>query len=91
MEWREDAYVSTTTDAFTADAFADPKRAEYEGTTPVVMRMIVPKGVGALELSDDDYESEVLLQRGLTMRVVRDNGVDATGRRRLDVEAVPVA
>jgi hypothetical protein len=61
------------------------------------MRLLVPAGVGAIEISgprDPDTlegESEVLLQRGLRMRVVADHGVDARGVRQLDVEVIPAA
>lgn len=84
MEWREDSYTSTTTDPEISEDFA--------GNIPpgaVVMRMLMPAGVGGIELSDESHESEVLLQRGLTMRVVADNGVDEDGVRRIDVEVVP--
>lgn len=83
MEWREDAYVSTSADGEIADEFA----GNLHGA--VVMRMVVPAGTGGIELSDSGHESELLLQRGLTMRVVADNGVDADGVRRIDVEVVP--
>lgn len=83
MEWREDAYSSTTSDPAMAETFA-------EGDDAVHMRILAPAGVGAVELSDGSYESELLLQRGLTMRVVADHGVDAKGIRRIDVEVVPV-
>lgn len=84
MEWREDAYVSTSSDREIADEFA--------GNIPpgaVLMRMVVPAGVGGIELSDGSYEAEMLLQRGLTMRVVADNGV-VDGVRQIDVEVVPI-
>jgi len=84
MEWTEAAYVSTTSDPETANGFA-----HSGGTNPVVMRMVVPAGVGAVQLSDHTYESEVMLQRGLRMRVVADNGVDEHGVRQLDIEVIP--
>lgn len=84
MEWTEEAYVSTTTDPEVSDGFA-----RGGGENPVVMRMVVPSGVGAIQLSDHTYESEVMLQRGLRMRVVADNGIDADGVRRLDIEVIP--
>jgi hypothetical protein len=85
MEWREDAYVSTSADQMVSEDFA--------GNIPqgaVMMRMVVPAGVGGIELSGEGDEAELLLQRGLTMRVVADNGVDEDGVRRIDVEVVPV-
>ncbi len=83
MEWREDAFVSTSTDEAMAGTFA-------EGDGALMMRILTPAGVGAVEMSDESYESELLLQRGLTMRVAADHGVDANGVRRIDVEVVPV-
>lgn len=85
MEWREDAYVSTSTDQAVSEDFA--------GNLPpgaVMMRVLIPRGIGGIELSDESYESELMLQRGLTMRVVSDNGVDEDGVRRIDVEVVPI-
>lgn len=89
MQWREDAYTSTSVDRSIAERFAadaeDPQRA-------VVMRMLVPAGTGAVALSgveahgNYDAESEVLLQRGMRMRVVSDRPGPP---RTLDVEVVP--
>lgn len=86
--WTEKGYVSTT---------ADPDVAESFGGTGLVMRIRVPRGVGGVKLSGTKgdakkttaAEAELLLQKGLTMRVVSDNGRDADGTRRLDVEVVP--
>jgi hypothetical protein len=52
------------------------------------MRILVPRGVGAVELSNGDYEAELLLQRGLRMRIVADSG-PGTRPRTLDVEVLP--
>ncbi len=90
-EWTEHAYVSTTTDVEVADGFA--------GANPgaVQMRILTPAGTGAIEITDSvdrpgrHGESELLLQRGLRMRVVADHGVDARGVRQLDVEVLPAA
>lgn len=84
MEWNEDAYVSTTTDEDVAYGFIQRSAGQ-----PVIMRMIVPPPTGAIQLSDDTYESEVMLQRGLRMRVVADNGVNEDGVRMLDIEVIP--
>lgn len=88
MEWREDAYVSTSADREVSQDFA-----EAGGGDRVMMRVVVPAGVGGIEISGTTGvlpESEVLLQRGLVMRVVADNGPDENGVRQLDVEVVPV-
>jgi hypothetical protein len=85
MEWREDAYVSTSADRAVSDEFA--------GNIPpgaVMMRVLVPAGIGGIELSGESDEAELLLARGLTMRVVADNGVDDDGVRQIDVEVVPI-
>ncbi len=82
-EWVEDAYVSTSTEQSVSERFAGA------GAGSVLMRVTVPPGVGAVELSDESYEAELMLQRGLRMRVTADHGVGPDGRRVLDVEVVP--
>lgn len=83
MEWSEAAYVSTSTDRSVSEDFA----GNLHGA--VMMRVVVPRGVGAIELSDGGYESEVMLERGLRMRVVADRGFDEDGIRQIDVEVIP--
>lgn len=82
--WDEFAFVSTSTAEGPARNFA-LFAADGEAA---VMRILVPKGTGAIELSNGDYESELLLQRGLLMRVVADSG-PGTRPRLLDVEVLP--
>lgn len=88
MQWREDAYLSTSTSQDVTDGFV-------RGTDGVRMRLLVPAGVGAVQVSDrvdaagHADEAEILLERGRTLRVVGDRGVDADGVRDLDVEVVP--
>lgn len=90
FEWRELAYVSTGKGRQTAERFAMPVFGSKE--MGVVMRVRSPAGTGAVELS---MESELLLQRGLRMRVVADHGVhtrpgpDKIQYRLLDVEVIP--
>jgi hypothetical protein len=83
MEWREDAYLSTSTREDVSAGFAadsgDPEDA-------VLMRMVAPAGVGGMVVSGDDFEAEILLERGLRLRVVADHGGTP---RRIDVEVVP--
>lgn len=86
MEWREDAYSSTSSDPTVADGFAE---AAQDTSRAVVMRVLTPAGTGATVLSGGEFESELLLEHGLTMRVVADNGFDDDGVRRIDVEVVP--
>lgn len=91
MEWDEQAYASTSTDPAMADEFAT---GSSDTSRSVVMRVLVPAGTGGMTLSDSNQEavgyypeSEVLLQRGLRMRVVADNGGVP---RQIDVEVVPI-
>lgn len=96
MRWREDAYVSTTADPEIAPLFGArwPKvNTPIEGE-PVILTIRVPAGTGAVQLSEmstaerDRGAAEILLERGLTMEVVADNGVDEAGFRRLDIQVV---
>lgn len=86
FEWTEGAYVSTT---------ANPAIAEYYTITGLTMNIHAPKGTGAMALSGmtgEQYgkpveeEAEVLLERGLRMRVVKDTGPGMP--RTLEVEVV---
>src|SRR5262245_18135738 len=79
-EWTDHAYVSTT-------AAKHPERT-FTGESGVEMRILVPKGTHAFSHSHLDPD-EVVLDRGLTFRVVADHGVDSyRGTRQLDVEVV---
>jgi hypothetical protein len=88
MQWREDAYLSTSASQAVTDGFV-------RGTDGVRMRLLVPAGVGAVQVSDTIDaaghidEAEILLERGRTLRVVADRGFDTDGVRDLDVEVVP--
>lgn len=86
FEWTEGAYVSTT---------ANPAIAEYFTITGLTMNIHAPKGTGAMTLSGMtgerygkpvEEEAEVLLERGLRMRVVKDSGPGMP--RTLEVEVV---
>lgn len=86
-EW---AYGSSSVDRRVANNFAG------SGSGALVMRTLVPAGVGAVQLSNQcaqphgiPCEAELLLQRGLRMRVVADHGIGADGRRHIDVEVLP--
>lgn len=89
MEWDEQAYSSTSASRDLAEEFATNT---HDLSRSVVMRMLVPAGTGGITLSDANNESgyppesEVLLQRGLRLRVVADNGGTP---RQIDVEVVP--
>lgn len=67
--WTEHAYLSTTADSKVA---TDPEF--FDADSGAVLKIRVPKGTGAAALSGADYESELLLQRGLQMRVLSDTG-----------------
>jgi hypothetical protein len=81
-EWTDKAFVSTSPDQIKAEPFA------RDG---VLMRVLAPAGTPAVHLRAPNRietpESEILLNRGLTFRVVGDGGV-VDGVRRLDVEVV---
>lgn len=83
-EWIEHAPVSTTSDPRIANDFASYMS---DSVLPTIMRVLVPAGVHAIELSGEEYESELLLERGLRMRVVSDSGPDAYPRY-VDVEVI---
>ncbi len=69
--WTESSYQSTSVDPTIAAIFG-----------PVLLKLHVPAGVGALQLDsrptkrDHTREAEVLLQRGLVMRVTADRTED---------------
>lgn len=95
LTWTDNGYTSTTVDkrVTTEAGFTD----EHDSA---LMRIVVPRGVSAVRLSDMapagtaalssiSHEAELLLDRGLTFRVVADHGYDGTTKRRLlDVEVV---
>lgn len=93
LVWTDGGFVSTSTSREYAEhAFAESATPSKE--PPILMRIVVPRGTGALRISDAEVglkESELLLQRGLTFQVVADNGVarGGYGARLLDVEIVP--
>jgi hypothetical protein len=97
FEWPEDAYVSTSANRQVAAEFGGAIEADQPA---VVMRLVAPEGTGAVTLSDWGSghaiggQAEVLLQRGLHMRVIADHGTSPepgvpAGVRTLDVEIVP--
>jgi hypothetical protein len=83
VEWRETAYMSVSASARTGALFAG-----RPGAQGVLMRILVPPGTHGVQLSGASVESEILLERGLRLRVVRDHGVSPDGPRVLDVEVV---
>lgn len=85
VRFREPAYSSTTADPRIVDDFIDDR-----DPAPVELRIRVPAGTHAINLSGygDEHidEAELLLDRGLSFRVVADT--TARGRRHLDVEVI---
>lgn len=87
MVYTDHGFVSTSTEdvARLGTAFTG-------GDNPMRMTIAVPEGTRAIssepgvrDLLDPD---EVVLDRGLSYRIVNDNGVDADGVRQIDVEVV---
>ena len=86
FEWTDLGYPSTSAS----------REIAARGGGAIQLRFVAPQGTKAIKLSE--FEQEVLLQRGLRFRVVRDNGpedfVDGFGKtfhadRVLDVEIIP--
>jgi hypothetical protein len=103
VSWTERAYVSTSANPDHSVAFGERwarTQREYPDSQgePVIMTISVPKGTGAVQLGNLGTtktpsgkevmgSAEILLERGLTMTVTADHGVDENGFRQLDVEA----
>lgn len=87
LTWVEHGYSSTSV---SAPATLGP--AFTAGKNPLRMRILVPAGTRAISTSSGRRDlldpDEVLLDRGLTFRIVRDNGLDTYGIRRVDVEVL---
>jgi hypothetical protein len=86
FEWQDLGLASTapTSRRVTGYALGDKDDA-------TILRITVPKGTQALQISTDPVAdtAEIVLTHGLRFRVVADHGKDAAGFRRLDVEVVP--
>ena len=81
FEWIDRGFVSTTANVGLTG------RTFFTGTSGARLRLLVPKGTRAAVINDVG-ETELLLNRGLSFRVVRDRGV-VDGIRHLDVEIMP--
>jgi hypothetical protein len=84
LEWQEKGFMSTSVRKSAAREFT-------QSAGSVLMRVVAPKGTGAAKLAEreNDGEGEVVLQRGLKLRVVADRGIDKDwGHRTLDVEVI---
>jgi phage portal protein BeeE len=82
LEWSELSFASSSTNV------AQTGRTYFTGNSGVRMEILVPKGTSALAASRAG-EAELLLNRGLKYRVVRDDGV-VDGIRRISVEVLHV-
>ena len=83
VQWREDAYMSTTADDKTARTFATGDSS----AVPMMMTITIPAGTPAVSIAGP--ESELLVGRGQNLRVVKDSGLDSRGYRQVEVEVVP--
>ena len=94
-EWTEPAFLSTTASENVAENWSRHGLGrDDDPSNPVVMQILAPSGTGAVQMSGLEFVSggpgasaELLLERGLGLRVVDDHGV-IDGARRLDVEVV---
>lgn len=72
VRFTDRGYVSATTSRAIASEFAHRPGVERE--TGAHVTLSVPAGVGAVSLSGQEHESEILLDRNLTFEVVSDSG-----------------
>jgi hypothetical protein len=89
FEWVDRGFLSTSLSESSALKFAQ----NVGGDPGVVLRIRVPPGTGALDLRQAPLaESEILLERGLKLRVVGQSERQIGGKpaRILDVEIVPI-
>ena len=80
FEWTDLGYVGTSSERQLSESFL--------ARDPVMMRILAPRGTGAIRIAGGG-EGEVLLQRGLRFRVVRETRAPNGKTRVLDLEIVP--
>ena len=90
FSWQEKAYSSTSTEERVAKQFV--VQGANNPTGDVLIRVSVPAGTKAVQISDEfgGNQAEILLQSNTKWTIIKDNGIDDRGFRRLDVEAVGV-
>ena len=105
LRFRDSGYTSTTANREYATEFGERwarmarENPSFEGE-PVLMRIHVPAGTGAIQLGDMGTtkvserrtvinSAELMLEHGLTYEVTADHGINADGFRELDVSVVP--
>lgn len=101
FEWHDLGYGSTTTNRNLAKEVFTLNGKESSSPSlhgDVVMKVNVPAGVKALQLSTDTQgskvngpQSEITLQHGLIWKVVKDHGVSPEGIRELEVSVTPIS
>lgn len=81
FEWEEQAFGSTSALERRAKFFLGSSMAPNR----VMMRVLIPEGSKTIQASSERAEAEILLDAGTKWRIVKDNGIDGDGLRRLDV------
>jgi hypothetical protein len=93
-KWRGDLTGATLLDygyqSTTARPGGGAQYAEQEGRPfeQATLRIRVPAGTQAIKMSGAEYEDELLLRRGLAIRVTSDSGYSETGGRVIEAEVV---
>lgn len=83
--WTESAYLSTSPrESFATNWAREGSGVQDPSRRPIAMRILAPKGTPAVAVSD----AELLLGRGLQLRVAADHGI-VDGVRRIDIEVSP--
>lgn len=89
LEWTAEGFQSTTTDELVARRFATGVESDGPRTkTPMVARVLLPKGTPGLAMSP--VVSEILLERNRRFRLVADRGM-VDGVRQVDIELIAEA
>jgi len=88
MKFTDNGFVSTSAHPEWPTKWA----SQWQGgsSEPVMLRILVPKGTGAIQMSESG-EAELLLERGLSFEVAEDHGVGPGGLRHLDLRVVAKA
>lgn len=84
FEWPDAAFSSVSTNRQVAELFARPNDLRIRNG--ILLRLVLPEGTRAVAIT---AERELLLERGMSFRVVRDHGrPDGFDARVLDVEII---
>lgn len=82
-------YMSTTARPGGGTQYAKQGDEGRPTSSQATIRLHVPVGTHAIKMSGSEYEDELLLERGLTIRVISDSGYSESGGRRIEAEIVP--